>query len=58
MHFLCDEVEPCPHVEAQFELKDKIQFFVCPYAIKEKQKVQFEKEMNQLEKLGYNYERP
>ena len=49
MHFH-DEIERHLQVEAQFALKDKMPFFVCPYTIKEEQKTVVEKETNQLEK--------
>ena len=48
---LRDEIGMCPFIEVHLKLKDETPFFVCPYPMREEQKV-IQKEMDRLENLG------
>ena len=49
---LRDEIGTFPFIEVHLKLKDKTQFFVRPYPIREEQKKVIQKEMDRLKQLG------
>ena len=49
---LRDEIGTCPFIEVHLKLKDKTQFFVRPYPMREEQKKVIQKEMDRLKHLG------
>ena len=49
---LRDKIGMCPFIEVHLKLKDEIQFFVCPYPMREEQKKVIQKEMDRLEHLA------
>ena len=48
---LRDEIDTYPFIEVHLKLKDETPFFVCPYPMREEQKV-IQKEMDKSEYLG------
>ena len=47
-----DEIDTCPNIEVEIEVKDKSLFFIRPYHVKDKDKNILDKEMKILSYLG------